>query len=79
MNSIEVKEELKVLANRNKVTISQLREIIYLVFKFVRTIIQSADRKKEYYPSVRVRWIGIFHVPESRKRKERKKLDTNDR
>lgn len=79
MNSLEMKEELKFLANKNNVTISQLKEIVYLVFKFVRSVIKSADRTKGYYPSVRVRWIGIFYVTDARKRREAEKLEKDDR
>jgi len=74
MNSMEMKEELKLLSIRRNITLEQIRELVYLVFKFVRDKIKSANRNEEYYPITRVMGLGIFYVTKARQNKVKEKL-----
>jgi len=69
MHSEEMKEELKALSLYHNVTTYQIKELIYLVFKFIREKIESADRSVEKYPAIRLMGIGIFYVTDNRKKK----------
>lgn len=77
MTSQETKEELKIYSKKHNITLDQLKELVYLVFKFVRSKIKSADATKDFFPSVRVMGLGVFYVtPFKRKRiKERLKKE----
>ena len=75
MNSIEMKDELRVVSVEYNVTQEQLKELIYLVVKFVRDKIKSADRTKGYFPAIRVKGLGIFHVTKARQNKLKEKQD----
>ena len=73
MNSIEMKDELRAVSLKENITQEQLKELIYLVVKFVRDKIKSADRTKGYFPAIRVKGLGIFHVTQARQNKLNKK------
>ena len=77
MNSIEMKDELRAVSIEHNVNQEQLKELIYLVIKFVRDKIKSADRTKLYFPAIRVKGLGIFHVTKARQNKLKKKLYDN--
>lgn len=78
MNSEEVKEELKLLAKEEGVTVQQLKEIIYLTFKFIRQIIKSANKELLYFPSIRLMNVGIFHVTKARQNKFKEKYESDE-
>lgn len=69
MHSTEMKEEIKNISLEHNVTKEAINELVYLVFKYIREIIRSADKEKEYYPSVRLFGIGIFFVSKNRQRR----------
>jgi len=81
MTSQETKEELKIYSKEHNITLEQLKELVYLVFKFVRSKIKSADSTKDFFPSVRVMGLGVFYVtPFKRKRiKEKLKKEENEK
>lgn len=69
MHSEEVKEELKMLGKKYNVSLEQLKEIIYLVFKYIREVIKSASKETLYFPAIRLMGIGIFHVTKAKQNK----------
>ena len=75
MTSEEVKEEIKKYSKENNITIEQVKEVVYYVFKFVRNIIKSADSNNIHFPSVRVMGLGIFYVSNSKKRRLQERKD----
>ena len=77
MHSEEVKEELKTLSVKHSVTIEQLREIIYLVFKYIRNVIKSASKEALYFPAIRLMGIGIFHVTIAKQNKYKEKINND--
>lgn len=78
MHSEEMKSELKILSNKHGMTVEQLKELIYLVFKYVRQVIKSAVKEELYFPSVRVMGIGIFHVTKAKQNKLKEKYDKDN-
>lgn len=75
MHSEETKDEIKLLAKDLNVPIHKIQEVVYLTFKFVRTIIKSANRDIEYYPAIRVFKLGIFYVTKNKQRRLKEKRD----
>jgi len=79
MHSNEMRDEIKQLSLKHNVHQDAIKELVYLVFKFVRTTITSTVRNKEYYPTIRLMGLGIFFVSKHRQKRLRDKLlATND-
>ena len=79
MHSNEMRDELKQLSLKHNVHQDAIKELVYLIFKFVRTIIDSADRDKEYYPTIRLMGLGIFFVSKHKQKRLRdKRIAAND-
>ena len=74
MHSEDFKTELKIISKEYDVTIEQLREIVYLTFKFIREVIKSACKENLYFPAIRLMGIGIFHVTKAKQNKLKEKL-----
>ena len=64
-----MKDEIRNISLEHNVPQDKIRELVYLVFKFIREKIASADREKEYYPAIRLFGIGIFFVTKARQRR----------
>ncbi len=77
MHSIEMQEEIRKISSKYSIKKEQVKELVYLMFKFVREVIRSADRYKGYFPVVRLMGIGIFFVSNSRKEKIKKKIQND--
>lgn len=77
MTSEEVKEELKIYSKKYNIPLEQLRELIYLVFKFIRHKIKSADSSKDFFPSVRVMGLGVFFVSIRKRKKVKENFKKN--
>ena len=75
MHSTEMTDELKILANQENINLADLRELIYLVFKFIREKITSTNRNIKEYIAIRVMGIGIFHVTPAKQKKLNEKID----
>lgn len=78
MHSEEMKEEMKLLSLKHNVTLEQLRELVYLIFKFIREKIKSADRFIEKYPAIRLMGIGIFYVTKNRQKKLKQSIQNDE-
>jgi len=77
MHSLEMKEEIRKISSKHNIKVDQVKELIYFMFKFVREIIRTADRYKEYFPVVRLMGIGVFFVSDSRKKRIKKKIEND--
>ena len=75
MNSELMKEELQRISSNHNVSIHQVKELIYLVFKFLREKINSADRKTLKFPVIRLLGIGVFFVSQTKQKKLKKKMN----
>lgn len=78
MTSEETKDELKQYSIKHNITLAQLKEVVYLVFKFVRTKLRSAEVSKDYFPSVRVMGLGVFFVSTFKRNKIKRLNDKKD-
>ena len=75
MTSEETKEELKTYSKKHNINLLQLNELVYLVFKFIRNKIKSADSSKDFFPSVRVMGMGVFFVTTHKRNRLKKELE----
>ena len=74
MQSEELKDELKLISIEENISVKDLKEVVYLVFKFVRNILKTANKNRGYYPAIRVMGLGVFHVTKAKQNKLNKKV-----
>lgn len=75
----EVKVLFKELSKKYGVTLQQLEEVFEAPFRLqVENMKKRCDRKRLYFPSLRIPYFGIFYCPEWKKKKFKKLNDESN-
>lgn len=75
----ETKELIKFFSKKYNIPQAEITKVFEAPFKFQTHVMKNVcDRKKLYFPSVRIPYFGIFYLPEWKKDKFRQKLQDED-